>query len=64
MARRIVALLSAPKSYADAGGLSVLLAKQPVKFETINDVDGAIIYLDIASCGIQHPCRGYTAIAR
>jgi DNA adenine methylase len=45
LASCIVALLPAHKSYVEcfAGGLAVLLAKRPVKFETINDLDGAVV---------------------
>lgn len=45
LARRIVSLLPAHKGYIEcfAGGLSILLAKPAATFETINDLDGAVV---------------------
>jgi DNA adenine methylase len=45
LAARIAGLLPGHRHYVEpfAGGLSVLLAKPPAAFETVNDLDGAIV---------------------
>lgn len=50
LARRIAARLPQHEHYVEpfAGSLAVLLAKQPSRIETISDLDGDLIYLDIA----------------
>ncbi len=48
LASRIVDLLPAHEHYMEpfCGGSSVLLAKTPSTMETVNDLDGRLIYLD------------------
>lgn len=47
VAERIVALMPAHSSYVEpyCGGLAVLMAKQPSKLETVNDLDGHLMNL-------------------
>jgi hypothetical protein len=54
LASRIVDLLPAHEHYMEpfCGGSSVLLAKTPSTMETVNDLDGRLIYLDIARTAV------------
>ena len=59
LATRIVDLLPPHEHYAEmfCGGSSVLLAKAPSTMETVNDLDGRLIYLDIARAVAMHLLR-------
>ena len=50
LAHRIASLLPRHEHYVEpfCGSLAVLLAKAPSRLETVSDVDGDLIYLDIA----------------
>jgi hypothetical protein len=51
LARRIAARLPSHEHYVEpfAGSLAVLLAKQPSRIETVSDLDGDLVYLDMSS---------------
>ena len=50
LARRIASFLPPHEHYVEpfAGSLAVLLAKAPTRLETVSDLDGHLVYLDIA----------------
>jgi hypothetical protein len=58
LARRIAALLPRHEHYVEpfAGSLAILLAKAPSRLETVSDLDGDLIYLDIASHAVTRAC--------
>lgn len=60
LARRIAALLPRHEHYVEpfAGSLAVLLAKGPSRLETVSDIDGDLVYLDIASREVQRDPKG------
>lgn len=55
LARRIASFLPPHEHYVEpfAGSLAVLLAKAPTRLETVSDLDGHLVYLDIARTAVQ-----------